>query len=346
MGYSSIKLCGEQTCNYLYVQNDKPSDNEYISIKDEPSEWKDTTSFYASFDNKENRLGAGDSEIIGAITGYEIYRKKYNEAHAEYICTVNKSNKDINDLIIDYSVKNKVDYTYYIYPSTDTSKSGAPLSALITKQIAIDVPYWSLFIVDETENENVFYLDKLFKFELNLQVDDMSNNAQVSVSQNFTKYPTVQYGAANYWSGSLSSLCGFMSTNCTDYVQTVNMIDELKSITSDARRKFLKDTEGNLWEVSVSSPISISSEYSVKQAIKTWKLSWVEVGDASKASIVSHPEKPTTDWVLTKTGEAIPYFTYQWQDQYIWDNSYIWTSNDDVYGVQNANLGREITKQG
>ena len=30
----------------------------------------------------------------------------------------------------------------------------------------------------------------------------------------------------------------------------------------------------------------------------------------------------------------------------IWDNSYIWTSNDDVYGVQNANLGREITKQG
>ena len=343
MAYNKITLYGKQTCDYLYIQDDEPVDGAFEHVDDEPSEWNDTTSLYANFSNKESRLSAGNSTIVGSISGYEIYRRKYNESTAEYVGTVSKSDEDIGDAMIDYAVKNGVEYTYYLFPNIDATETGTQLSPIVTKQLAIDVPYWSLLIVDETDEDNVFYLDKMFKFELNLQIDEMTNNAQVTISQNFTKYPTLQYGASNYWSGSLSSLCGFVS-NCVDYVQNVNMINELKSISSDTRRKFLKDTSGNLWEVNVSAPISISVENMSLQDVKTWKFSWVEVGDTKGVSIINNPKKKAIDWVLTESGNAIPYFTYQWDEQYRWDNSYFWTSNDDVYRNKNTNLGRDISK--
>jgi hypothetical protein len=259
---------------------------------------------------------------------------------SEYIGTIQKSEDNVNDLMIDYAVRNGVEYTYYFYPNTKKTQSGTELSPLVTKQVSIDCPYWSLFIVDETEEENVFYLDKMFKFELNLEINDMTNNAQVSITQNFTKYPTVQYGTANYWSGSLSSLCGFLSTSDTDYIQTTNMIDELKSLSSDTRRKFLKDMAGNLWEVNASAPLNISTVNTASNDLKTLRFSWVEVGDTKGISIINNPKKSVTNWVLTETGEVLPYFTYTWGEQYRWDNSYYWTSNDETHNVQNSNLGR------
>jgi hypothetical protein len=182
----------------------------------------------------------------------------------------------------------------------------------------------------------------MFKFELNLEIGDMTNNAQVTIVQNFTKYPTVQYGASNYWSGSLSSLCGFVSANSAEYVQNTNMVNELKSISSDTRRKFLKDIAGNLWEVDISAPLNISTKSTSTQELYTAKVSWVEVGDAKGVSIINNPNKSITDWVLTDSGEAIPYFTYVWDDQYRWNDSYYWTNGDDSRNTQNTNLGRKI----
>lgn len=344
MSYNKIELHGKQTCDYIYIQTEIPEEDEFSYVNDEPLVWGETTTLYANFSDEDRRLSAGDSAMIGAIDGYEVYRRKYNESNAEYIGTIQKDDENISDLMVDYAVKNGVEYTYYLFPNTDNTKSGTPISPFVTKQLAIDAPYWSLLIVDETDEENVFYLDKMFKFEFNLQIDEMTNNTQVTISQNFTKYPTLQYGASNYWSGSLSSLCGFISSNCVDYVQTTNMINELKAISSDTRRKFLKDVSGNLWEVNVSSPITISTENMMSQDVKTWKFSWVEVGDTKGISIINNPKRKTIDWVLTDNGEAIPYFTYQWGQQYVWDNSYLWTANDNVYGTQVNNLGRKITE--
>lgn len=252
--------------------------------------------------------------------------------------------KEITDkkFLIDYAVKNNTDYIYYLYPNIDVSKSGTALSPAITKQVSIDCPYWSLFIVDETEDDNVYYLDKMFKFELNLNIGDMSNNAQISIVQNFTKYPTIQVNNSNYWSGSLTALCGFLASNGVDYVQTPNMINELKSITSDTRKKFLKDIEGNLWEVNISAPINISSQIMSVQDIKTLNISWVEVASADGVSIIDNPNKKTFDWVITESGDALPYMTYVWGEQYIWDNTYYWTAHEGHQNTKNINLGREI----
>ena len=172
----------------------------------------------------------------------------------------------------------------------------------------------------------------------------MSNNAVVSINQNFTKHPTIHYGTANYWSSTLTSLCGFIScANDSEYIQTPNMIEELKSLTSDTRRKFLKDIHGNIWEVKITAPINISTDDRTLERIKTIKISWSEVGDAKGVSIINNPSIPTTSWVLTESGEAVPYISYIWDDQYKWDDSFRWTERDDILETKSSNLGREIS---
>lgn len=335
MAFDKIILSGNQICDYLYIQTEKPGEDDFLYVNDEPSKWNDSTLLFANFNDSEHILKAGNSEIIGKVSGYEVRRKKYNQPYSEYVGTIRDAGRKF---LVDYSVKNNVDYTYYLHPALDDGKQITPL---VTKQASIDCPYWSLFIVDETDEDNIYYLDKMFKFELNLEVGEMSNNAQVTIVQNFTPYPTVQYGNSNYWSGSLSSMCGFISSNGIDYVQKENMIHELKSITSDTRKMFLKDICGNLWQVKISAPVNIETQYVATRSLKTLKFSWVEVNDTEGVVIINNPNKPIVDWVITETGEALPYKTYVWDDNLIWDNSYLWTAHTET-DFKRSNLGRNI----
>ena len=342
MGYNKITLGGNQVCDYLCVSKSKIDQSQFKYIDAEPIEWNSDTIMLARFN--EHDMSAGNSSLLVNIKGYEIRRKSGNDLYTEYVGTVKEAEDESisKRFIIDYMVKNNTNYTYHLYPAATHSDNGILLSPSITSETKTDWAYWSLLVVDESDEENVFYLNKMFKFELNVSTDSMSNNATVSVLQNFTKYPTVQYGTANYWSGGLSALCGYVSCADGGYVQTPNMIDELKKLTSDTRRKFLKDIEGNIWEVKITSPINITEEYSATQSIKSVKISWTEIGEVSGISIINNPDAPTTSWILTETGEVIPYMDYVWDNDSYWNNSYRWTAKEDTLQTKESNLGREI----
>ena len=340
MGYNKIMLYGKQVCDYLHIQNTPTDGTLFKSVDSEPTIWEDNTLFSAKF-NKS--LIAGDSSLTDRIDGYEVRRQKGANPYTEYVGTIKGSEDSAKKYMIDYLAANNTDYTYFLYPSsTAYSSSGAVLSPSISDGVKTNWGYWSLLIVDESEEENVFYLSKMFKFELNLETGDMNNNAVVSVTQNFTKYPTIQYGMSNYWSGDLTSLCGFIACNDCDYVQTPNMIEELKSLTSDTRRKFLKDMDGNVWEIKITAPINISTEDQTLQRIKTAKISWAEVGSVSGISVIDNPNTPPTNWLLTETGEAVPYTSYVWDEQYRWDNSYRWTAKETNLDIDVSNMGRDL----
>ena len=342
MGYSKIILGGNQVCDYLYVTKspDEQAQCRYIDV--EPDNWETNTLMLAKFN--EDDMAAGNSSLVNNIDGYEIRRKSGDDLYTEYVGTVEQptDGSEPKNYIIDYMVKNNTDYTYYLYPATTHSENGILLSPSITNEVRTDWGYWSLLVVDESDEENVFYLNKMFKFELNIATDSMSNNAEVTVLQNFTKYPTVQYGTANYWSGGLSALCGYVSCADGNYVQNPNMIDELKSLTSDTRRKFLKDIDGNIWEVKITSSISITAENNALQSVSSVKVSWTEVGEISGISIINNPNAATTSWILTETGEVVPYMDYVWDDEAYWKNSYRWTAKEDILQTDESNLGRKI----
>ena len=342
MGYNKIALGGNQVSDYLCVSMSQINQSQFQHIDAEPEDWDSNTLMLAKF-NKDD-MSAGNSSLTSNIIGYEIRRKTGDALYTEYVGTVKESTDKLNPkkYIIDYMVKNNTDYTYYLYPATTHSGNGVVLQPTVTSEVKTDWGYWSLLVVDESEEENVFYLNKMFKFELNLATDATSNNAAVSVIQNFTKYPTIQYGASNYWSGGLSALCGYVSCVDGGYVQTPSMIEELKKLTSDTRRKFLKDIDGNVWEVKITAPISITEEYNAIQSVKSVKISWTEVGEVSGISIINNPDAPTTSWILTETGEVVPYVDYVWDEQYRWNNSYRWTAKEDTLQPEESNLGRKI----
>ena len=340
MGYNSIKLYGNQICDYVHVQGLPVNNDDFKFVSSEPKEWGKSTLMLSKYNNN---LVAGNSALTDNIVGYEIRRKKGSDLHTEYVGTIKKSDLTENKkFVIDYAVTNNTDYSYYLYPASKTSESGVLLSPTITDEVKTDWAYWSLLVVDETEEDNVFYLNKMFKFELNLQEDDMNNNANVTITQNFTKYPTVQHSTSNYWTASLSALCGFISCDDVEYVQTVNMIEELKALSSDTRRKFLKDIDGNIWEIDIVAPVNISTDNTVIQRIKTAKISWAEIGDATDISIINNPNAPTVSWLLTETGEAVPYINYVWDDNYKWNDSYKWTARDDMLETRVSNMGRNL----
>ena len=181
MGYNKISLYGNQTCDYLYIQNEEVDADSFAYVNSEPLDWRNNTLLFARF-NKS--LVAGDSSLTESIVGYEIRRKKGVDAHTEYVGTIGASDdKDITKFMIDYMVANNNDYTYYLYPATSADKKGIVLPPSTTEEVKPEWGYWSLMIVDETEEENVFYLHKLFKFELNVTTDNMSNNASQSIRQ-------------------------------------------------------------------------------------------------------------------------------------------------------------------
>ena len=345
MGYNKITLHGGQICDYLYVQKNNTNIDDFQYVNVEPTVWNENTLLNAKFNGN---LVAGNSSILEAISGYEIRRRKGANSYTEYIGRI-KSDVEAGatNYMIDYLVENNMDYTYYLYPNSKTPKSdsGIILSPNVSDEIKTDWAHWSLLVVDESDEENVFYLDKMFKFELNLATDDMNNNAVVNIIQNFTKYPTVQYGTSNYWSSSLTALCGFISCNDTEYVQTPNMIKELKSLTSDTRRKFLKDIEGNVYEVKITAPINISTMDDTLQKVKSVKISWTEVGEVDGISVINNPNKSSTNWLLTETGKVVPYVEYIWGEHYRWDNSYRWTEQDNNLAVTTTNAGRLINNE-
>lgn len=342
MGYTNITLYGSQTCDYLHIQDSADNLEDFEYVNTEPKEWNESTLLSAKFNGN---LVAGNSSLLEAISGYEVRKRKGSNPYTEYVGKIN-SNPEIGttNYMIDYLVENKTDYTYYLYPTAKRSKNdpGITLSPNVSDEVNIDCSHWSLLIVDESEEENVFYLNKMFKFGLNLVVDDMNNNATVNIIHNFTKYPTLQYGTSNFWSSSLTALCGFISSHDGEYVQTPNMLNELKSLTSDSRRKFLKDTCGNIYEVNISAPINISNIHEAMHEVKNVKISWAEVGEVDGISIINNPNKSSENWILTETGEVVPYTEYVWDEHYRWDNSFRWTANERILNNDITNLGRDL----
>jgi hypothetical protein len=181
---------------------------------------------------------------------------------------------------------------------------------------------------DNEYNENVLLVDKVFFFEMNVETGTMKNNTDFSVVKNFTPYPHIQRSPSNYWSGQLKGLLGRLAIDDCTFKQTPTMLQEIKELTQNTSRKFLKDRDGNFWEVELSSDVTIDNNDKLDVQLKTKSFNWVEVGDASDIALVS-VGPGHEDWLLTELGqEQIDISKYTWDDSAIWDDSDFWTESE------------------
>ena len=274
--YNKLTLGGGQYVNYLWVVNGGLTKLEIDNISDisyQPS-FTNNTLLLATFDQT---LSAGNYSGEGDIVGWKIYRQLQGSGILYHIRDIDPS----KSFIVDYGVSNSNTYTYYIFPAFDNGIG----NALISSQITTSWWDWYLIVCDNAKNNNDYYVSNIYKFDLDVSSGSMSNNTTFNVLENFTPYPKVQNSNSSYWSGSISSLLG----NCgITYSDTIKKMNEIKSLTTDRKIKFLKDRKGNIWKVKLNSPVTEQIGDSFVEQRVTITLSWVEIGDSSVCTIIEN----------------------------------------------------------
>lgn len=281
--YSSMVISGYQFTNYLWVISGNLSTAQYNSISDftyEP-EWDLTTTLLATFNNT---LSAGSASSSSVMIYWNIYRLDSDVPTLKFVerCIPKKT------YLVDYMVRNMVPVKYYVFPEF-MDQIGEPL---ISDSITPSWWSWNLITCDTVE-KNTYTVNDIFKFDLDVTSDTLTNNTSFNVLENFTKYAKIQNSNSNYWSGSITALIG----NECDYENTDNVekMNKLKNLSTDGLEKFIKDRKGNIWKVHISNAISekITDEYK-EQAVSV-TLNWSESESTVNSKITENPSLSLSD---------------------------------------------------
>ena len=272
-----IQLLGEQVCSYIYGSN-RIAENIGL-VNDENYNGK-KYNFYFNPNKTEKHDIIAEDKIKDELSNITIIRQDLNNDNFKMVYNIdNYTNK-----FIDYSVPSKTECFYELYIGKELF---APYQSEIIK--TDDLGKWFLLVCDDVWDENGLNENKvtvadIFEFEANVTVGSMNNNTDFSISKNFTRYPKVQHSPSNYWSGTLGGLLGVISSG-SRFTQTPKMLKRFKALTTDDRRKFLKDRDGNIWEISLSAANTIETNTNLDIQLKTANISWVEVADTANTMI-------------------------------------------------------------
>lgn len=147
----------------------------------------------------------------------------------------------------------------------------------------LPIDEWRLILTKEKKSDIIYSVDKVYDFYYNLVSGSIGNNAETTINTNFTNVPSVQKGFSNYWSGSLSALMGVCDEQ-GEFAQTIEQEKALEQLVLNQEHdKFLLDREGNIWQVEVSAPLTITNQDGLVQVdklmdLKTITINWVQIG--------------------------------------------------------------------
>ena len=272
-----IQLLGEQVCSYIYGSNSIAESIELVNKeKYDPQKYM----FYFNPNKTDKYNIIAEDKVSEELSDIIVIRQDLNKDNFKMIYNIN----NYTNKFIDYSAPSKTKCFYELYIGNNLS---APYRTEIIN--TGDLGKWFLLVCDDVWdenglNENKVVVSDIFEFEANVTVGSMSNNTDFSISKNFTRYPKVQHSPSNYWSGTLGGLLGVISSG-SRFTQTPEMLRRFKALTTDNRRKFLKDRDGNLWEISLSAANTIETNTNLDIQLKTANISWVEVADTANTMI-------------------------------------------------------------
>jgi len=284
---ATITLYGSQDTVYLYttegaLNDNQKSANEQLGVC---PEWDVNTLFSIDFNTY---LAAGNiGDDTATIDGWSIYRQKGGEQTFLELVAVDGDKRSFTD----YSVVNNTPYRYYIYPSI----GGTLSSPMETDPITTDFDCWTLFLVNPTDDDNVFLLSKAYDFKLNFEPPTITNNTGANVITTFSRYQRVRKNTVNCMSGSLASLLGYYDPSAikpedpksSAYVETADTLDEIFALSANIEhRKFLRDLQGRLMEVEITGAITAQQQNYNGHIVSSGQVNWTEIADASNVIIL------------------------------------------------------------
>lgn len=282
---SSIQINGNMVCSWVKVIQGNPSESviqeawsegTYVPTRD------DYTMFLADFSSS---IDAGILDSLNdTITGISVYRQDRNGRTIAPIADLGVDSTSF----LDYGARSQQGpYVYQVFPVGATTYISTPISSN-----SISPCFWDWSLLSCTKrDDNTYRVDAEYRFGKNLASGNVGNNNAPLISQNFTRYPTIQMSPSNWKSGSLQSLIGAIDyTNGQNtYSDTLDLRDAIYSLSTNTNPLFLKNRKGDLLSVRIAGEISMETYDNTKEQAQFVSLPWVEVGNASRVSITVNP---------------------------------------------------------
>ena len=279
---TSLQLTGKQTCDYFAVIEgngdalfDYFADYSFVPVWNSPDY---TLYFLADFSED---LNGGTATSIGI--GFRIYRTSSEGDDYMEIATLPSNTVQIKD----FGIKSNVQYTYYFYAYDE-------YGAFTGVRVSDPPQYkqfqrYSLLATEYNSADHCYHVVKEYLFSCNIQDMALSNNSNKSYVQNFTPYPTVFKSTANYASGTLQALIGFVDQKTYTYWDDTALMNELNGLSTTDYTLFLKDMKGHLWMVDVGA-VQQTVTQNTREMQVTISLPWTEIGSSEDVSIIQTPE--------------------------------------------------------
>lgn len=274
---TSIKLRGEQVCDWLYVSSGDTVINSSATPK-----WLYDTLFFADFSEEDDYLQAG-TVASGASLSNVLYRSTSDKDLADVIAELPPS---VN-MVKDYGMRSGEQYSWELYYLNGAEAYSNPIES---ESVCRQFRAYTLMEAKQDETyPNTYHVVKVWRFENNLSVGDISNNNSPNWLTNFTKYRLRQPSSLLGQSGTLQALLSNYNQSENFYIDTVKKADELKNASASTNTFFLKDMKGNLYMVGISGAITQTVNIKSKVQEITVSVPWEEVGDASNVSLIQLP---------------------------------------------------------
>lgn len=279
---TALQLTGKQTCDYFAVIEgdgdelfDYFADYSFVPVWNSPDY---TLYFLADFSED---LNGGTATSIGI--GFRIYRTSSEGDDYMEIATLPSNTVQIKD----FGIKSNVQYTYYFYAYDE-------YGAFTGVRVSDPPQYkqfqrYSLLATEYNSADHCYHVVKEYLFSCNIQDMALSNNSNKSYVQNFTPYPTVFKSTANYASGTLQALIGFVDQKTYTYWDDTALMNELNGLSTTDYTLFLKDMKGHLWMVDVGA-VQQTVTQNTREMQVTISLPWTEIGSSEDVSIIQTPE--------------------------------------------------------
>lgn len=242
--------------------------------------WGDNSKYPAYFIARfDGTLDAGPTSLSLA---YHLFRADDN---SKGLTLVQKSKIGAKN-IVDYGVVSGRTYQYYLFILDANNRF---YGSIQTERIGVRLGNFSLVATTYNEEDGCYHVKEEFIFQGNVNQGDVSNNNAPQFNENFTQYPTRMGSIQNSKGGTLQALIGYVNSR-NEYSESLDVEEELYSLSSSNYILFLRDTKGHIRMVQTAS--NVAQQYNLKsRAMQTTvTFPWREIGDASKCSIVKTEE--------------------------------------------------------
>lgn len=235
-----------------------------------PTDWDYDTVLDVDF---EGNLNASNVEFeISQISALKVKRREKGELNWLTLKTINIDGdvSKMNFTIIDKLNAYDIEYEYALVPVMSGVEGNYIIQSILSK-------FNGVFVLDNQQT---------FKFFYDVQYGTNARNQSVS---SFTplgkKYPViVSNGILSYDNGTLSATIlndDFETTGILNPVAIVKKKELLKDFLTNKKAKILKDWNGNLWLIFVSSSPKVTYKVGAGMKIPSIQFDWIEIGDSN-----------------------------------------------------------------